>query len=59
MRDATRITLSELIIHILDPQGQGLVLSSVAVPLKDSPALVDYFTNHILASLKDAGIKAD
>jgi hypothetical protein len=58
MRDATNITIRELIIHILDPQGQGLVLSSVAVPLDGNQALVDYFSHHILASLRDPGIKA-
>jgi hypothetical protein len=58
MRDATNITIRELIIHILDPQGQGLVLSSVAVPLEDSQPLVEYISGHILASLKDSGIKA-
>ena len=58
MRDATNITILELIIHILDPQGQGLVLSSVAVPLQNNQALVDYFAGHIMASFKDQGIKA-
>jgi hypothetical protein len=58
MRDAANITIRELIIHILDPQGQGLVLSSVAVPLEGNELLADYFANHILASLKDPGIKA-
>jgi len=58
MRDAANITIGELIIHILDPQGQGLVLSNVPIPLESSQALVDYFANHILASLKDPGIKA-
>lgn len=58
MRDAEKITIEELVIHILDPQGQGLVLSSVPVPLKGSEALVEYFSGHIQASLKDSGIKA-
>ncbi len=58
MRDATNLTIRELIIHILDPQGQGLILSNIAVPLENSPALVDYFCNHIQTSLKDPGIKS-
>jgi hypothetical protein len=58
MRDATNVSIQELIIHILDPQGQGLVLSSVAVPLKGNEALVDYFSSHLLVSLKDPSIKA-
>ena len=58
MRDAANLTIRELIIHILDPQGQGLVLSNVAVPLESSPALVDYFSSHIQTSLKDPGIKS-
>lgn len=58
MRDATNITIQELIVHILDPQAQGLVLSGVPIPLEISPNLVDYFSSHILNSLKDPGIKA-
>lgn len=58
MRDATNINIDELIIHILDPQGQGLVLSSVPVPIDGNEALVEYFSRHILTSLKDSGIKA-
>ena len=58
MRDAVNISIQELILHILDPQGQGLVLSSIAIPLAGNEALVDYFSGHILASLKDSGIKA-
>jgi hypothetical protein len=58
MRDATQITIDELIIHILDPQGQGLVLSSIPVPLSGNEALVEYFSGHILTSLKDTSIKS-
>jgi hypothetical protein len=58
MRDAVNLSIQELILHILDPQGQGLVLSSVPIPLEGSEALVKYFSSHILASLKDEGIKA-
>jgi hypothetical protein len=58
MRDASNISISELIIHILDPQGQGLVLSSAAVPLEGNETLLEYFANHVRASLKDSGIKA-
>jgi hypothetical protein len=57
MRDITNITIEELIIHILDPEGQGLVLSSVDLPLEGSPALVSYISNHILTSIKDTTIK--
>jgi hypothetical protein len=58
MRDAVNIRIEELILHILDPQGQGLVLSSVPVPLSSNEALVDYFSGHILGSLKDPGLKS-
>jgi len=58
MRDAVNIRIEELILHILDPQGQGLVLSSVPVPLSSNEALVDYFSMHIQGSLKDAGLKS-
>ena len=57
MRDATNITLEELIIHIVDPQGQGLVLSSIPLPLAKNPALSDYFINHIAETLKSQAIK--
>ena len=58
MRDAANITIDELIIHILEPQGQGLVLSTIPVPIQKNEALLEYFSSHILTSLKDAGIKA-
>ncbi len=58
MRDATNINIDELIIHILDPQGQGLVTSSIPVPIDGNETLVEYFSGHILSSLKDSGIKA-
>ena len=58
MRDATNIQIQELIIHILDPQGQGLVLSNVMLPLEGNQPLVDYFTTHIQATLGDGSIKA-
>ncbi len=58
MRDAANIQIQGLIIHILDPKGQGLVLSGVDLPLKNNQALVDYFTNHIENTLKDPSIKA-
>ena len=58
MRDATNITIQGLIIHILDPQGQGLVLSSIPLPLDGDPPLVGYFKEHIQTTLKDATIKA-
>ncbi len=53
MRDAVNIRIEELILHILDPQGQGLVLSNIPVPLSANEALVDYFSTHIQGSLKD------
>lgn len=58
MRDITSVTIDELILHILDPQGQGLVLSSIPLPLQDNPNLLGYFNRHILNSLRDRGIKA-
>lgn len=58
MRDATNISIRELIVHILDPQAQGLVLSNAPIPLETSPSLIEYFSGHILTSLKDAGIKS-
>ena len=58
MRDITSITIDELILHILDPQGQGIVLSSISIPVADNQEIIDYFSRHILTSLRDQGIKA-
>lgn len=58
MRDAANITIEELVIHILNPKGQGLVLSSVALPLEGSQPLVDYFSTHIQTTLADPSLKA-
>ncbi|MFN2177577.1 MAG: nucleoid-associated protein [Anaerolineales bacterium] len=58
MRDAANIQIHELIIHILDPKGQGLVLSGVDLPLKNNQSLVDYFKGHLENTLKDPSIKA-
>ena len=58
MRDITSVSIDELILHILDPQGQGLVLSSIQIPLENNQTLMDYFSRHILNSLRDRGIKA-
>jgi hypothetical protein len=41
MRDAANITIRELIVHILDPQGQGLVQAKIGIPLVTSQPLVD------------------
>lgn len=58
MRDITSVIIEELIIHILDPQGQGLVLSSLELPVDGNRAILDYFSRHIINSLRDRGIKA-
>ncbi len=58
MRDITGIKIDELIIHILDPQGQGLVLSDVVLPIAGNQTLSDYFSNHILNTLKEPSTKA-
>ena len=57
MRDITGISIDEIIIHILDPQGQGLIVSSIPIPLDGNQPLLDYFSRHIITSLRDGGIK--
>ena len=57
MRDITSISIDEIILHILDPQGQGLVISGISIPTDGNQALLDYFSRHIISSLKDRGIK--
>jgi hypothetical protein len=58
MRDATNVQIDELIIHILDPEGQGLVLSGITLPLDRSTTLHEYFTRHITETFKSPSIKA-
>jgi hypothetical protein len=58
MRDATDIQIQEIIIHILEPRGQGLVLSDVTLPLDGNQELVEYFTRHIQGSLQEPYTKA-
>lgn len=57
MRDINSVSIEEIIIHILDPQGQGLILSNIPVPVSNNQILFDYFSNHILTSIRDRGIK--
>lgn len=58
MRDATNIQIQEIIIHILEPRGQGLVLSDMTLPLVGNQELNDYFTRHIQGSLLESITKA-
>jgi hypothetical protein len=58
MRDAINAQIEDLIIHILDPEGQGMVLSGIPLPLDRSPALREYFTRHITETFKSPSIKA-
>ena len=58
MRDATNVQIQEMIIHILEPRGQGLVLSDVALPLAGNQELVDYFTRHIQGALSETNTNA-
>ena len=58
MRNVSTIQSAELIIHILEPQGQGLVLSQAPLPLREFPALNDYFSRHILNTLHDSTARA-
>jgi len=57
MRDASNIQIDDLILHILDPEGQGLVLSGVPLPLQQDPKLCDYFSLHISETFKSPAIK--
>jgi hypothetical protein len=56
MRNPGTITLDSLIVHILDPEGRGLVLSQRALPLNDE--LTKYFATHIRNALQDPSAKA-
>ena len=58
MRDIQSIKSIDLIIHILEPQGQGLVLSQAPLPLQAHPELNDYFGRHILNTLHDSAARA-
>jgi hypothetical protein len=58
MRNIQSIKSIDLIIHILEPQGQGLVLSQAPLPLQAHPELNDYFGRHILNTLHDSAARA-
>jgi hypothetical protein len=58
LRIIENLQIETCILHILDPQGQGLVLSDTLLPLGESPALMEYFTQHIRGSLQDPTLKA-
>jgi len=59
MRYARNIELQELIVHILNPNSTNpKILSQRALPLEDSPELVEYLKKHIENSLQDPATKA-
>ena len=58
MRDATNIQIQELIIHILDPRGLGLVQSDITLPLEGNQLLMAFFTRHIQGALAETSTKA-
>jgi hypothetical protein len=58
MRDAINVQIQEMIIHILDPRGQGIVLSDVVLPLIGNQELMDYFTRHIQGALSETTTNA-
>lgn len=53
MRDADGIQIEEMIVHILDARGRGLILSRASIPIdgEENQALRNYFTAHISDSL--------
>jgi hypothetical protein len=58
VRNALNVHIEEIIIHILEPQGQGLVLSDVCLPLENDVNLTNYFVRHVQGSLKETSTKA-
>jgi hypothetical protein len=58
MRDALNITIQKMIIHILEPTGQGLILSDVELPLAANQELAVYFARHIQGSLSELYTRA-
>lgn len=58
MRDANPVYLDEAILHIVNPQGVGLVLSEVSLILADNRHLDEYLTRHISNSLQDPRTRA-
>jgi len=60
MKDAKNIQIlgEEVIIHIMEPGGDGLVLSSKKISLHEKPKLIEYFVNHIKRSLNDSQNRA-
>lgn len=58
MRDAQEIHIGGLIVHVLEPGGLNLVLSTRELPLDDNPQLVEYCRNHISGGLSDNATRA-
>ena len=59
MRDAIKIQVQQLAVHILDPHGpRELVLSETVSPLEGNERLHNYFASHIENSLGDPATKA-
>lgn len=56
MRNPGEVQLEDVIVHILDPKGRGLILSERALPLNDD--LRTYFATHVRNSLEDGSAKA-
>jgi hypothetical protein len=56
MRNPGAVQLSAVIVHMLNPEGRGLVTSERALPLKDE--LRTYFATHVRNSLEDGSAKA-
>ncbi len=51
MRDAGAVQIDELIVHIVDPRGAGIILSEAPLPLTGDDPLYEYFQNHITSAL--------
>lgn len=56
MRDPGTVQLGDVIVHMLNPKGRGLVLSQRTLPLSEQ--LTTYFAAHVRNSLEDASAKA-
>lgn len=58
MAAVTDVQVNEVILHILDPPGRGLVLSQRSLPATTDPRVFEYFRNHIASSLGSAQVRA-
>jgi len=58
LRNIREIDLQEIVLHVLESRKRELTLADYPLQLAGNPALIDYFSDHIRASLNEPAAKA-